>query len=364
MGLLKSLFAKKEQPIRSYHDFWNWFQKNERVFYRIVKSGKNFESGFFDKLSPKLEELKEGYFYLTGMLDENTAELVLTPDGRIKNIVFVEELVASAPTIPNWKITALKPALDIKDVKIDMAGYTFASDNLSFYSVDDHNYPDEVDIVVVYRDYDEENKSTIINGIYIFLDNYLGELNAVTAIDHLTVIPKIKAEKELIPIIKLKDYLIWREKEFVEKYNGLRYDTEDDTYSSLEAKLDSGRPMVAVINTTLLEWDSKASHPWLLKVEINYDGDSYNGMPDNNTYELLDHFEDEIVLRLKDFEGYLNIGRQTADNSREIYFACCDFRKPSKVLYEMSKEYSRKLDLTYEIYKDKYWQSYERFRTN
>ncbi len=364
MSLLKSIFGKKEQSIKSYDDFWTWFQSNERKFYDIVKSGQNPEKDFFDKLSPKLRELKEGYFYLTGMFDDNTAELVLTPDGIVKNIVFVEELVKSAPTISNWKFTALKPALDIENVRIDMAGYSFDSDNLSFYSIDNNNYPDEVDIVIVHNDYNEDDKSTITNGTFIFLDNYLGELNSVTTIDNLTVIPKDKAEKELIPIAKLKDYLIWREKEFVEKYSGLRYDTENDMYSSLEAELKIGRPLIAIINTTLLEWDSKASHPWLLTIEITYDGNKNNGMPDSHTYELLNKFEDELMLEIKDFDGYLNIGRQTADNSRKIYFACNDFRKPSKVLHELTKEYSGKLDLTYDIYKDKYWQSYERFRTN
>ena len=364
MSLLKKIFGKKEQPIKSYEAFWTWFQTSERKFYDIIKSGRNPEKDFFDKLSPRLEELKDGYFYLTGMFDDNTAELVLTPDGIIKNIVFVEELVKSAPTIPNWKFTALKPASDIENVRIDMAGYSFESENLSFYSIDNNNYPDEVDIVIVYNDYNEEDKSTIINGTYIFLDNYLGELNSITTIDNLTVIPRDKAEKELIPIAKLKDYLIWREKEFVEKYSGYRYNTENDMYSSLEAELNNGRPLVAIINTTLLEWDSKASHPWILKVEINYDGDNNNGMPDNDTYELLNNFEDDIMVEIKDFDGYLNIGRQTADNSREIYFACNDFRKPSKTLYELTKKYSGKLNLTYDIYKDKYWQSYERFRTN
>jgi hypothetical protein len=361
MRFLKNLFGKKAQPIRSYEDFWAWFQTNELKFYAIVKSGKNPEKDFFDKLSPKLEELKDGFFYMSGMLDNNTAELVLTPDGMIKNIVFVEELVEAAPTIPNWKFTALKPALEIENVRIDMAGYSFDSENLSFYSIDNSNYPDEVDIVIVHNDYNEEDKSTITNGTYIFLDNYLGELNSVTTIDSLKVIPKEKAEKELIPIAKLKNYLIWREKEFVEKYSGSLYDTDSYTYSCLEAELKNGRPLVAIVNRTLLEWDSQASHPWILEVEIKYDGDD-NGMPDDETYEFLNNFEEEIMLDLKDFEGYLNIGRQTADNSREIYFACKDFRKPSKVLYELTKKYSGQLDLTYDIYKDKYWRSYERFR--
>ena len=361
MRFLKNLFGKKEQSIRSYEDFWAWFQTNEQKFYAIVKKGKNPEKDFFDKLSPKLEELKDGFFYMSGMLDDNTAELVLTPDGMIKNIVFVEELVEAAPPILNWKFTALKPALDIENVRIDMAGYSFDSENLSFYSIDNSNYPDEVDIVIVHNDYNEEDKSTITNGTYIFLDNYLGELNAVTTIDSLKVIPKEKAEKELIPIAKLKNYLIWREKEFVEKYSGSLYDTDSYTYSCLEAELKNGRPLVAIVNRTLLEWDSQASHPWILEVEIKYDGDD-NGMPDDDTYEFLNNFEEEIMLDLKDFEGYLNVGRQTADNSREIYFACKDFRKPSIVLYELTKKYSGQLDLTYDIYKDKYWRSFERFR--
>ena len=211
--------------------------------------------------------------------------------------------------------------------------------------------------------YREEDKSAIINGVYIFLDNYLGELNSVTTIDNLLVIPRDQAKKELIPIEKLKSYLIWREKEFVEKYDGVRYDTENDGYTNFEATLKNGRPLLALINSTLLEWDSKASHPWILKTEINYNGDKSNGLPDNELYELLNILEDDITLELKDFEGYLNIGRQTGDNLRELFFACKEFRKPSKVLHELTRKYAEKFDLSYSIYKDKYWQSFEKFRS-
>ncbi len=363
MSFLKNIFGKKDEPIKSYNDFWNWFQSNEKTFFNVVKSHKNIEKGFFDKLSPKLAELKDGYFYLTGMYDDNTVELVLTADGNTKNIVFVEELVEQAPKINGWKFTALKPAMDIENVAINMAGYKFDSDNLFFYSNDYTDYPDEIDICVIHNEWTEENKQQIGNGTYIFLDNYLGELDFLNNIDNLKFISKHEAEKELVPIAKLKDFLTWRQKEFIEKYSGLRYNTDNDSYSSLEAELNNGRPLIAIVNSTLLNWDSKASHPWILKVEINYDGND-NGMPDENTYQLLNEFEEQIMLELKDFDGYLNIGRQTADNSREIYFACKDFRKPSKVLHELTKKYSDKLNIEYDIYKDKYWQSFERFRPN
>lgn len=362
MSFLKNIFRKKDEPIKSYDDFWTWFQNNEKDFYDIVKSRQNIEKGFFDKLSPKLGELKEGYFYLTGMFDENTVELVLTADGNTRNIVFIEELVASAPNINGWKFTALKPALNIEDVSIEMAGLKFNSENLYFYSNDLPNYPDEIDICIIHNDMNDDNRQQIINGTYIFLDNYLGELDFVNNIDNLQVIAKSEAKKELVSIEKLKDFLNWRQKEFVEKYNGVRYDTENDEYSMMEAELESGNILLAVINTNLLEWDRKASHPWLAAMTLKYDGSKNNGMPNNADYELLGSIEDEIMLSLKDKDGNLNIGRQTASNERDIYFACKDFRKVSKTLYEIQKKYGDRFEIEYDIYKDKYWQTFERFK--
>jgi Family of unknown function (DUF695) len=361
MSFLKNIFKTKDKPVQSYEDFWNWFRQNEKIFHKVVKGQGNIEKDFFDKLSPKLNELKDGFFYLTGMYDDNTAELDITVDGTVKNIVFVEELIKSAPNIDGWKFTALKPALDIKDVSIEMARYKFDKENLSFYTNDLAEYPDEIDITVVHSDFNEENKSTIINGTYIFLDNYIGELDFAVTIDNLKLLGKNEAKKELIPIDKLKDFLMWRQKEFIEKYEGVRYDTENDSYSILEAELESGNTLIAVVNTELLKWDSKASHPWISVLTLKYDGSNNNGMPIDKDYKLLDTIEDEIMQELKDIDGYLNIGRQTTKGEREIYFACKDFRKPSKIFFKAQNNYSNSFEIEYDIYKDKYWQSFNRF---
>jgi hypothetical protein len=361
MGILKDIFSKKEEAIASYDEFWNWFAKNEKQFFKTVKQGSNIEKDFFEKLSAKLNKLKDGFYYLAGMYDDNTVELVLSAEGIIKNIVFVEELVACAPSFEGWKFTALKPALNIEDVSIEMNGYKFSADNLNFYAIEVEGYPDEIDITIVYDDFIEEDKETITSGIYIFLDNYLGELHFTETIDAINVIGKADALHELIPIEKLKEYLLWRQKEFVEKYEGLRHDTNNDSYSGLEAELESGNPLIAVINTDLLDWENKASHPWMLVIEIKYDGEDNNGMPDEQTYKLLDEIENDVMSELKDFEGYLNIGRQTANSIRQIYFACKEFRKPSKLLYQIQSKYSSKLEVDYQVYKDKYWRLLERF---
>ena len=295
------------------------------------------------------------------MSNDKTAELIITPDGNVKNVVFAEELIESAPKLDNWKFTALKPALDIKDVGIEMAGYKFNEEKLSFYANDNPEFPDEIDIMIVHDDLNNDNRAEIINGTYIFLDNYLGELNFIEIIDKLDFQEKNDAEKELITIGKLKDFITWRQKEFVEKYEGIRTNSDADSCSILEATLKSGSKLIAAINTDLIKWDRKASHPWILSIEIKYNGESNNGMPDDSTYKKLNVLEDELLEELKDKDVYLYIGRQSADNLREIYFACKDFRKPAKVAFNFQEKHMDSEEIVYDIYKDKYWKSFDRF---
>ena len=359
MNFLKKLFNKKEKPIHSYSNFWDWFMTKEKNFHKVVKKHHNIEKGFFDVLSPKLDKIKPNIFYLTGMMNDETVELILTPDGNLKNVAFVEELVEAAPQIKGWQFTAMKPSLDIADVGIKMGNYEFNSKNLFFYSNKLPDYPDEINITIVHKDYNEETKAIISNGCYIFLDNYLGELNFMSMIDEVNFISENAAKKELVPINKLKSFLKWREKEFIEKYEDLRYNTENDTYSLLEARKDNGQISIAVINTDILKWENKASHPWIVIVKIKFEATNESGFPDEATLANLDNIENELLSELKDKDGFLNIGRQTAEEERQIYFACKDFRKPSKVLHSYHLKHPDTLD--FDIYKDKYWQSFERF---
>jgi hypothetical protein len=357
MAFFKKIFSKPDAPILSNEDFWNWFIKNEKSFHDTVKKQANIEENFFDKISPKLNELKEGFFYLTGMLDDDTVELVLTADGIIKNFVFVEQLVQDAPQIKGWKFTALKPPMEDDKFGVEMAGYKINTDNIYFYSNDNPNQPDEIDITLVYEDLNDENRSTISNGIYIFLDNYLGEINFATLIDNITIIGRDRVEKILISVKKLKPFLIWREKEFVEKYEDAKINTEDHKHSVFKGESQNGKPLFAAINTELLAWNNKASHPWMLKFELFYDGSKNDGLPDDRVFELLNTIEDDIISELKAVNGRLNIGRETGENVRIVYFACNEFRESSIIAQQILEKHKRNLNMSYEIYKDKYWQS-------
>jgi len=362
MGFLKKLFKTNDSLEGRYKNFWKWFYEREGEFHNVLKENGDVHGVFFTHLAKKLDLVKEGFWYLAGMNDNETAELIITVDSDVKNIAFAEELINAAPKIPGWTFTALKQALDISHIKIAMDGFEFSKDNLFFYQNEIQEYPDEVDITVVHNDYTEENKSIITNGVYIFLEHYLGELRFSTDIDNLIVEGKKESKKELIPIIKLNEFLYWREKEFVEKYSGVKHDTENDAHASFEAQLGNGYVMIGVVNTDLINWDAKASHPWLVHVEISYDGGNNNGLPIKSDYQLLDQIENLANSLLKDVDGYLNVGRESGNNQRSVYFACKDFRLPSKVFYELQKEYASKFEINFSIYKDKYWRSVEKFQ--
>jgi hypothetical protein len=341
-----------------YKGFWDWFLTKEKDFYTIVeqRDQEAIEKDFFDSIAPKLSQINEGYYFLTGMRDDSTAELILTADGEIRNVVFIEELIEAAPQLDHWKFTALKPAQDIEKVNVTMGDYHFTKENIFFYSNEQEEYPDEIDLVFVY-DGNAENKDAITTGVCIFLDNFLGELNFATQIDTFVIMGKDQAQKELVPIEKLKDFLSWREREFKEKYKSIKRADIEEKFSILRATLNNERPLIACMNLPLLGYDAKASYPWISVLKFHYNGENNDGLPEKEDFEKLGDIEDIVIEDLKERE-YLYIGRETADNAKECYFAGKDFREISKVFKGIKDSYPE-YKISFRIFKDKYWQYFK-----
>jgi Family of unknown function (DUF695) len=362
MNIFKKYFSGSKQPLKKEEQFWEWFVQNENYLYWVVRRDRDIQNKFFSKISPKLDEIRAGFWCEVGMCNKNTVELIISADGLVKNFVFAEELVTIAPKLVGWKFTALKPAIDLKDINIEMSGYQFCRNNLHFIVNDFPEYPDEIDLSFVHDLCTIENKSKIGGGIYIFLENLLGELELATSIDEITILSPDEVKKDLISIDKLKSYLKWRQSEFVEKYIKTSQITLNDSYTVLEGNDNDDNRILAVINTEILNWDEKASHPWILKLEIPFNQVTTDGMPDDTTFNLLNDIENEITSDLKSVEGYLHIGRETKNFKRYIYFACADFRKPSKILHQLKIKHKDQFEIFFDIYKDKYWLTFKRFK--
>jgi hypothetical protein len=363
MKFLKNLFgSKKETHINNYHDFWQWFVAHEAAFHKVVKAKPELEIIDEKVLTPIIEQLhklNENFFSEVGMESDNRADLVITAHGDLKTFVFVDDLLAAAPKLSNWTFTNLKRAVSF-ECSIKMDGYVFDNETIGFYTNVLPQYPDEIDITLAHKDFNEEDEKTIVNGSFIYLDAILGEFNSLTLIDAVSI-EGIDPKRDLIPMSKLNDFLIWREKEFVEKYKGTRLTDEKDEFFTYEAETEAGDVIIAIMNKSLLDWEAKPSHPWLLTIECEYDGSENNSLPDSETFDLMNQFEDELLPLLPFSEGYLNIGRQTGLNKRTTYLACKEFKKSSKIVFDMIKKYEKQLPMTYEIKRDKYWMALNQF---
>ncbi len=57
MSFFKKIFNKKDEPIKSYQDFWNWFLKNEKTFFKTVTDQSKIHG-----LAPTLASLRRPGF--------------------------------------------------------------------------------------------------------------------------------------------------------------------------------------------------------------------------------------------------------------------------------------------------------------
>lgn len=337
--------------------FWKWFIKNEYRF-KSVSNDTPKASAFLDELLGELKPFNPWLKALAGPYDDERFELIITADGDIALFYKVEELVQAAPAIKGWLITAHKPAIGIDKMRIDMHGHQFSSDNMSFYPLNDPNYPDEISIVLVHPDYKEEDKSNFQSGGMIFLENALGELNTVTKIDKYEVraTPAPGDGVELIPLIKLEDYLNWREKEFVEKYANRDAILPAESWGVLEAKDKQGKPMFSTLNAGFKDWEYRSAYPWFVQIDVDYKGND-RGLPDKTQMQEMQHIEDAIVQKLSEIVPVLFLGHHTHDNRRSIYFHTHDYATVSKVIHHYFEIAQYEYEIAFFIKKDKYWQN-------
>src|SRR5438093_4151695 len=134
MGCVNNIFSSKVRPIESYVDFWEWFAEHESAFHKIVRSKDTakIEKDFFRPLGSKLRQIKDGYNFLVGMLDDRTVDMVFTADGDPKNIVFVEELVTAAPNVQGWVFNPAKQPASA--IALNMNSNQFDEYSLTFYT--------------------------------------------------------------------------------------------------------------------------------------------------------------------------------------------------------------------------------------
>lgn len=356
MNFLKKLFGRQQSHtsrIKTIPEFWNWFVAHQSKFHQVVNEHRDVEEKFINPVFDKLNEIQSGAFLLTGMMDEKTAELIITAEGSLLSFPYVEDIVAQAPQLEHWQFTAFKPSMDRPSFSITMDEKDFSTDNVFFYPDIDEQYPDEISIQMVYKDpYNEAEQKLIGSGCYVFLENYLGEIKMSTELDYIDIDHKVDPSVELVPISKLVNYINYRQKEFTERYEATIHDSENANYATFEGTRND-LPLIGMVNEDLLNWDKKASHPYVMIVSIKYDKEVNNGLPNRALLDQFHEFEEKIRTVLPDHEGYLHVAQTTGEGVRDIFLANKSYTKPITTLQQLKNEVSFEFEI--DIFKDKYW---------
>jgi len=342
--------------------FWTWFTENEHRFREVENTNSEEALVFLDDLIGEMRPFHPWLKALAGPYNNDKYELIITADGDIALFCKVEELVQAAPSIPEWIFTAHKPALGFDGISIDMYDKEFSSSSMHFYPVINNNYPDEVNIMLTHDGYKPDEDKQFQAGGMIYLENGLGEINVATKIDHYEVVPAPAPEKEieLIPVGKLSDYLNWREKEFVEKYESVNISSPEEQFHHLEAEDGEGKPLMAIVDAGFSGWNLRPAFPWLLQVDINFTGDA-NGLPDEKTVLELHAIEDEIISLFPGNGSIWFIGHRTYDHNRNIYFYSNEFRTNAAILHRYIEQQKWEYEVVFFIRKDKYWRTMEQY---
>lgn len=342
--------------------FWQWFVNNEYRFRELEKNDSEQALAFLDELIRNMKPFNQWLKALAGPYPGNRYELIITADGDVTLFCKVEELIEKAPDLSKWKFTAHKPALGFEGISIDLYEKKFSVDTTCFYPIIHDEYPDEVSIILTHTEYNAEEDDQFQAGGMIYLENGLGEENTATKIDHYETGPLPPADSgvEIIPISKLADYLVWREKEFVEKYESVHAERPDESFNLLEAEDSDGKVMLVTVDVGFKEWPLRPAFPWLVQVDINYKGDA-NGLPNNHQAEELQTIENEIINLFANSNTIWYIGHRTYDNIRNVYFYSSEFKTCSKLLHRFTGAVHSDYTILFYIRKDKYWQDMEMY---
>jgi hypothetical protein len=341
--------------------FWKWFSDNQHRYQQIEQLDGDDAHELVNEVVEELKKYDPWFKALMGKYDDTTSELIVTADGDIALFVKVEELIDKAPAIAGWKFTAHKPPLGFDEISIEMFGKTFDDETMRFYPITDDAYPDMVSVIFTHSAYNSNEADDFETGGSIYVQNAMGELNTAIQLDHYEIGPEPDDKSLLIPVTKLNDYLNWREKEFIEKYDHAGIEFPEDTYATIEGEDQDGNVMLAIVVSSLEEWPYRPVFCWWVGVQMEYK-EAENGLPDQETLTALQDIEEKLTDLLTAQQYVVYVATKTFKGCRTAHFYAKNYKTPSSLLHPFLKTLDAPgIQLGFFIEKDKYWQHVEEF---
>ena len=201
----------------SASDFWDWFNKNNSKYLFLNDIDEDLKKQILEELLLELHKYCDKLFYEIGHHpDQTELEFVITANGDVTYFAKVEELVAVAPEIKDWKILAFKPAMGF-EFSIDYNGLNFDPAEAWFQPLELESRPLDLGIRVCYPNYDDSKRDDFFNASFLILDAGLGEKMTALDIKYLDVdkLPEDPEAEGMLPLKQLSEYIEWLKNERV-----------------------------------------------------------------------------------------------------------------------------------------------------
>lgn len=89
----------------SQQQFWNWFIENESQLFDF----EAHREAVFDRIEQQLQKIDPDLSFEIGPEESDRRELIISASGIKRAFPAVQKLVAEAPNLKHWRVTAFRP---------------------------------------------------------------------------------------------------------------------------------------------------------------------------------------------------------------------------------------------------------------
>jgi hypothetical protein len=187
--MLEGLFKKKSKE----DIFWSWFSQNNQKYFYF----ENNQTELFAQLKTELKKIHPDIvFEFSPIFSDGTREFVISADGIKSIFPVINNLVAKAPEIKNWKIIAFRqPHKNITQIKYQ--NLTVNLDDVFFRYAKDNG---KIELELNIRGFYESPEWTA--AAFILLDNVLGEYHTEMSLS--CIVKKELNENEVSSLVPIR----------------------------------------------------------------------------------------------------------------------------------------------------------------
>lgn len=160
-------------------NFWNWFSENQTKLEDFIND-PNRDYAIYHEMTKELQKFSE-LLYPEITVNDDTYVLIITPNGIEDGIEPTREIVAAAPTLPNWEFVRFRQPMD--DVSLEQEGLHYESTEIEILPELDEER-NKVNVLVFIRNMNKDKKAYQTLA-FLYMDHILGEFNVITRVGYI-----------------------------------------------------------------------------------------------------------------------------------------------------------------------------------